>query len=124
MKLQTVMIGSEHPKELSAFYTKVLGAPTWEDGGYTGWSLGDSGIMIGEHSEVKGSSKDPARLIWNLETNDVKGEFVRIKGAGATVVQELYQPGGEGDGEEFWMATFADPDGNYFQIASPPPPGM
>jgi predicted enzyme related to lactoylglutathione lyase len=121
MKLQTVMIGSEHPKELAAFYTKVLGAPTWEDGGYTGWSLGDSGIMIGEHSDVKGRSKEPARLIWNIETDDVKGEFVRIKGAGASVVQEPYQPGGAGEGDEFWMATFEDPDGNYFQIASPAP---
>ena len=119
MKLQTIMIGSEHPKELSAFYTKVLGAPTWEDGGFTGWSLGDSGIMIGEHSEVKGTSKEPARVMWNLETDDVNGEFVRIKGAGATVVQEPYNPGD--DESEFMMATFADPDGNYFQIASPAP---
>ncbi|HEV2685090.1 MAG TPA: VOC family protein, partial [Actinomycetota bacterium] len=69
----------------------------------------------------KGSSKEPARLMWNIETDDVKGEFVRIKGAGATVVQEPYQPGPEGDSSEFWMATFADPDGNYFQIASPAP---
>jgi predicted enzyme related to lactoylglutathione lyase len=75
--------------------------------------------MIGEHSEVKGTSKEPARIIWNLETDDVKGEFDRIKGTGARVVQELYNPAGdEGD---FLMATFADPDGNYFQIASPAP---
>ena len=52
----------------------------------------------------------------------MKGEFKRIKGTGATVVQEPYQPGPEGSGsEEFWMATFEDPDGNYFQIASPAP---
>ncbi len=121
MKLLTIMIGSDDPKGLSAFYAKVLGAPTWEDGGYTGWMLGDSGIMIGEHSDVKGTSAEPARVMWNFETDDVKGEFARIKGAGATVVQEPYQPGGPAESTDFWMATFADPDGNYFQIASPPP---
>jgi predicted enzyme related to lactoylglutathione lyase len=49
----------------------------------------------------------------------VKGEFDRIKGLGAAVQQEPYQPGGA---EEMWIATFEDPDGNYFQLASPMPP--
>ena len=118
-KLQTIMVGTEDPKALSAFYTKVLGTPTWEDGGYTGWDLEGGGFMIGAHSEVKGRNEMPGRLMWNLETDDVKGEFVRIKGAGATVVQEPYNPGGPDD--QFLMATFEDPDGNYFQIASPAP---
>ena len=52
-------------------------------------------------------------------TPDVKGEFDRIQGLGATVKQEPYQPGG--GAEELWLATFEDPDGNYFQLASPMP---
>ena len=120
LKLNSVMIGSDDPKALSAFYTKVLGEPTWEDSGYTGWQLGNTGLMIGAHSEVKGRNEMPARVMWNLETDDVKGEFARIKGLGAPVVQEPYQPGG-GAGSDFWMATFEDADGNYFQIASPAP---
>ena len=36
--------------------------------------------------------------------------------AGATVVQEPYSPGEEMDG---LIATFTDPDGNYFQLMSP-----
>jgi len=51
----------------------------------------------------------------------VQGEFKRIKDLGATVIQEPYQPGGGEQAQEFWMATFADADGNYFQIASPAP---
>ena len=43
-------------------------------------------ISIGPHSEVKGRNADPGRLIWNIETTDVKGEFERMKAAGATVV--------------------------------------
>jgi predicted enzyme related to lactoylglutathione lyase len=46
------------------------------------------------------------------------GEFDRIKGLGATVEHEPYQPG---DGDEMWLATFEDPDGNFFQLASPMP---
>jgi len=33
-------------------------------------------------------------------------------------VQEPYDPGDEADGD-MSIATFADPDGNYFQLVSP-----
>ena len=40
-----------------------------------------------------------------------------------TAAAEPYQPGGDaGAPSEFWLATFEDPDGNYFQLASPMPP--
>ena len=120
LTLNSVMLGSEHPKELSDFYTKVLGEPTWQDEGYVGWQLGAAGLMIGEHSEVKGRNEMPGRIMWNLETPDVKGEFERVKGLGATVVAEPYQPGGPDNGD-MWLATFEDTDGNYFQLASPMP---
>ena len=36
LNLNTVMICSEDPQALSAFYTKVLGEPGWQDSGYVG----------------------------------------------------------------------------------------
>jgi len=120
LTLNTVMIGSDDPRSLSEFYTKVLGKPAWEDSAYVGWQAGSSWLMIGEHSEVKGRNEMPGRIILNFETPDVKGEFDRIKGLGAAVQQEPYQPGGV-DAPEMWIATFEDPDGNYFQLASPMP---
>ena len=117
LNLTTVMLGSEDPKQLSEFYKGVLGDPGWEDSGYTGWQAGSGMLMIGPHSEVKGSSGEPARIILNFETRDFREEFDRIKGLGATVKAEPYQPG-EGD---MWLATFEDSDGNYFQIATPMP---
>jgi predicted enzyme related to lactoylglutathione lyase len=120
LSLNTVMIGSEDPKGLTGFYTKLLGDPGWEDGGYTGWQVGASMLMIGPHSEVSGRSTMPGRLILNFETPDFDDEFERIKALGATVQHEPYQPGDEAG--DFWLATFEDPDGNYFQIASPMPP--
>ncbi len=45
----------------------------------------------------------------------MKGDFDRLKEAGANVVAEPYRPD---ENAEMWIATFADPDGNYFQLAS------
>jgi predicted enzyme related to lactoylglutathione lyase len=42
-------------------------------------------------------------------------EVDKLKAAGATVVREPYQPGGA---PEMWIATFSDPDNNYFQLMS------
>jgi predicted enzyme related to lactoylglutathione lyase len=49
----------------------------------------------------------------NFETSQVKEEFERIKALGAVVIAAPYQMGGG------WIATLADPDGNYFQLMSP-----
>lgn len=119
LALVNVMLGSDDPKSLTEFYTKVFGSPSWEDAGFVGWRLGNAGLMIGPHSEVKGRNETPGRIIWNLETPDVKVEFERIRELGAVVVREPYRPDPEGD--DFWLATFEDPDGNYFQLASPMP---
>jgi hypothetical protein len=50
-------------------------------------------VTVGPHDQVQGFNPQPGRLIWNLETPDVHGNFERLKAAGATVVQEPYQPG-------------------------------
>jgi predicted enzyme related to lactoylglutathione lyase len=120
MKLSGILIGSEQPERLAGYYTDIFGKPSWDDGGYTGWEFGGAWIMIGAHDKVKGKSAHPGRIIWNLETPDVKKEFEKLKAAGATVVQEPYTPGdGGGDGPEMLIATFSDPDDNYFQLVSP-----
>ena len=119
LSLNTVMIGTEDVDRLKVFYTKVLGDPGWEDGGYVGWQAGAGTLMVGPHSEVKGRNETPGRIIVNFETPDVKSEYDRIKEAGADVEHEPYQPGGEAP--EILIATFADPDGNLFQLATPMP---
>ncbi len=121
LNLNNVMLGSEDSRKLADFYTKVLGEPNpnWSDAanGWFGWQAGDGSLAIGPHSEVKAKSKEPARVMLNFETADVKGEFDRIRGLGAEVIREPYEPGSEGSG--MLMCTFADPDGNYFQLTSP-----
>lgn len=114
LKLSSIMIGTAAPKELISFYKKVLGkSPDMEEEGWAGWQLGSCFFTVGEHSEVKGKSKQPGRMLFNLETNEVQREFKRIVKTGATVIKEPYEMEGS------WIATFADPDGNYFQLMSP-----
>jgi predicted enzyme related to lactoylglutathione lyase len=119
MNLNSVLIGSEDPQRLVAYYTKLFGDPAWDQGGYTGWQIGSGWITVGAHDQVKGKNPHPGRVIWNIETPDVKSEFDRFVEAGATVIQEPYTPGDEGD--VGLIATLADPDDNYFQLMSPMP---
>jgi predicted enzyme related to lactoylglutathione lyase len=116
VNFNSILIGTEDPKRLTDYYRKLFGEPGFDDGGYTGWQIGTGYLTVGPHSEVSGKSVHPGRIIWNIETADVPGEFERLRDAGATVVQEPYHPGDE---TEMWIATFADPDDNYFQLMSP-----
>ncbi len=119
MKMTGVMLGTEDPKRLVEYYTKLLGAPAAEDSGYTSWQLGEAWLVVGAHDQVSGKSAQPGRVIWNLETPDVRGEFERLKRAGAIVVREPYDPGSPEGGPEMTVATLADPDDNYFQLMAP-----
>ena len=116
LKLSGLLIGSEDPKRLKDYYAKLFGKPGWDEGGYAGWMLGTGTVMVGPHDQVKGQNREPGRVIWNIETPDVKARFAELRAAGATVVREPYQPE---EGRDMWIATFSDPDNNYFQIASP-----
>jgi predicted enzyme related to lactoylglutathione lyase len=116
MNLNGILIGSEEPQRLTDYYTRLFGDPGWDEGGFTGWLIGTGSVTVGAHDQVKGKNTHPGRVIWNIETTDVKGDFERLKAAGARVVQEPYQPG---EATEMWIATFSDPDDNYFQLVSP-----
>ena len=78
--------------------------------------IGSGAVTVGPHDEVTGANPQPGRLIWNIETPDVKSEFDRLVAAGATVIREPYSPGEDESGS---ICTLADPDGNYFQLMSP-----
>jgi predicted enzyme related to lactoylglutathione lyase len=116
MDFTNILIGSDQPGRLVEYYTKLFGKPGWDDGGYVGWIIGRGGITVGPHDQVHGPNDQPGRLIWNIESADVKGDFATFQAAGAIVIREPYSfeqaPG-------TWIATFADPDGNYFQLTSP-----
>ena len=116
LTLNTVMIGTMQLKTLAAFYEKVLGRPADmadAESGFFGWQAGAAYFSILQHSEMGGPTRDPGRVMLNFETTQVKEEFERIKALGANVIREPYEMGGG------WVATLADPDGNYFQLITP-----
>jgi len=116
LDLNSVMIGTMQVKEMVAFYEGLLGRPpdmSMPEQGFWGWQAGKSYFSVLKHSEMGGKAKDPGRILLNFETSDVKSEFERVKALGAAVVREPYQMG------TGWLATLADPDGNYFQLVTP-----
>jgi predicted enzyme related to lactoylglutathione lyase len=122
MDFNSILIGSDDPERLVAYYTPLFGEPAMSDGGYTGWKIGRGWLTVGPHDQVHGRNAAPGRIIWNIETPDVQAEFDRMKAAGAIVVREPY---GFDEAPGALVATMADPDDNYFQLMSPmgPPAG-
>lgn len=119
LNFNSILVFSEEPKKLSDFYKKVFQKePIWNEGGYVGFQVGSAFITFGPHDKVKGKSQNPERIMFNFETEDVEGEFKRIKELGAEVIAEPYGPEKEPEGK---IATLSDPDGNYFQLMSPMP---
>ena len=116
LNLNSVMLATKQPKELVTFYEKVIGKPADmvdSENGFYGWQVGSAYLAVLAHSEMGGNTKDPGRVMLNFETSQVKEEFERIKALGGVVIKAPYELGGE------WIATLADPDGNYFQLVSP-----
>lgn len=117
LNFNSILLSSEDHKKLVEFYQKVFDKkPEMEDEGYAGFLVGSCFLSIGGHDKVHGKNKNPERVLFNFETNEVKEEFERIKKIeGVEIVKEPYQM----DGWDGWIATLADPDGNYFQLVTP-----
>ena len=117
LKLSSIFIYSEEPRRLADFYQAVFQKdPSMDDGGYVGFMVGETFLFFGPHDKVHGSSTQPERILLNFETNEVEAEFERITKLGAQVIAKPYHPM---EDESVWIATLADPDGNYFQINTP-----
>jgi len=103
---------SENLNNLLPFYRDVLGLPVGTEGpGFV--VLGDPAgpsIGLGTHSEVRGKAAEPARHIVGVETDDIQGDYNRLKGLGVEFLEEP-TPGGA-----VTFATLKDPEGNYVQL--------
>lgn len=117
--LESVNLFSGNAKALAEFYNRKVGLKAsfeaeigeGNDNLYGFEWKGRSGLYIIDHSKVKGKNTQPERFMFNLEVEDIEGEVARLDKAGVKKVQETYHMEGYG-----WIATYEDPDGNYFQL--------
>jgi len=118
MDFNSVIIGSENPNVLVDFYSKVFSKkPDWQGGEFQGFTVGSGLVFVGPHSEVTGKNMQPGRILLGFQVDDVASETKHLLDLGVTVVQEPYRPDEDAD---MWIATFKDPDGNYFQLTTQP----
>ncbi len=68
-------------------------------------------FFIMDHSKVRGKNKQPERIIFNFEVNDIKSSVKKLEKTKVKKIADAYNVSGYG-----WIATFQDIDGNYFQL--------
>lgn len=105
-------ITSDNPARLGAFYRDVVGLEQDLDTGEWSFHAGPGAkIGIDGHSETKGRTKEPNRVLIDLMVDDIVAAEDELKGRGVSFLRS--------QGKEFWggiISTFADPDGNYVQV--------
>jgi predicted enzyme related to lactoylglutathione lyase len=116
--IEAILLSSEDAPALAKFYEEIVGLPIKEEyevgtgETYFEMKIGEgSALYINSHSEVKGKTKEPARVMINFEVDNIEKESERIEKAGVKNIQKVYHIEGYG-----FVSTWEDPDGNYFQL--------
>lgn len=116
--IESILIGSVNATNLAKFYREVVGLKQTGE-----FEMGDNkemcymfengnvSLAIMDHSDIKGSNKNPERIIINFEVSDIEKEVARLKKEKVKQKQEIYHIEGYG-----YVATFIDTDGNFFQL--------
>jgi predicted enzyme related to lactoylglutathione lyase len=118
--IHTVLIWTEDVRRLASFYTDKLALEIEQEGEefaiFKPPSPGATQFGLGKHSEVKGQTKEPDRIMVNFGVDDCKAEYQRLKDRGVEFTREPSIDPQDG----FMIATFHDPDGNTLQLFQPP----
>ncbi len=124
-----ILIWSENADKLMEFYRDVLELKLEEktdipekdgiapDYGYM-FLISENGdkVWIGQHSEVKGISKEPVRIMHNLYTDDVQKWYEKVKNSGCTILCKPTKTPFYSDKMPWYVSTFLDPEGNAWQF--------
>jgi predicted enzyme related to lactoylglutathione lyase len=126
-----ILIWSENPDKLMEFYRDVLELKLEDktdipakdglqpDYGYM-FLITESNntdkVWIGRHSEVKGISKEPVRIMHNLFTDEVQKWSDKVKDAGCKILCEPIKTPFYSEELPWYVSTFLDPEGNAWQF--------
>jgi len=121
LSFEGLLIFSEDARKLADFYKNIVGLKLLdemvmgedeEEVFMFGTGNHDSPTLtIMDHTKVKGVNKNPERMIFNLEVDNIIKETKRLTDGKAKLIQDIYHVENYGQ-----IATFADSDGNYFQL--------
>lgn len=96
--IESVLLFSENPEKLAEFYKETLG------------------LRVGMEGEYGGKNREPERYMVNFEVDDIENEVKKLEKAKVKKIQDIYHVQDYGK-----IATFVDPDGNYFQLVQTRP---
>jgi predicted enzyme related to lactoylglutathione lyase len=103
----SLLIGSSQAAALKDWYRQAFGVAENDMGAF---DFGGVALFIEEHSQVSGPTKEPARIIINLNVDDCRSLEAHLKSQNVTWEREVEQmPFG-------LIGTVADPDGNLVQV--------
>lgn len=122
--IESILLFSENPEKLSKFYKDTLGLKVGMEGEYgddedvfVGFNPGKGPyLVVMHHDKVEGKNKEPERYMINFEVDNIEKEVVRLEKAKVKKIQDIYHVQDYGK-----IATFVDPDGNYFQLVQTRP---
>lgn len=114
-----IMINSSNATKLAEFYREKVGLKQVgeyeigenQEAGFEFELNSGPGFFIADHSEVKGTNPMGQRIIINLEVEDFEKEVEELDSKGAKMIGMAHHVENYG-----YVATFEDPDGNYFQL--------
>lgn len=117
--LEGVNLFSNNPTKLADFYKEKVGLKVTLEA-----EMGDEGealfgfatpggvtLYITSHSKVAGQSQEPDRVILNWEVDDIEKDVKELVSKSVKKIRDIYHIQDFG-----YLATFADIDGNYFQL--------
>jgi len=115
--VSAVLIWSGDYENLAKWYQEKLGLEVIErlnhpeDTG-VGMRLGKMYFWVGKHSRVKGKSKDPYRMMFNIRVDSVSKVYEKLKKRGVKFIAEPFKA----PTFDSYFATFVDLDGNVLQL--------
>ena len=114
--LAGVVIWTQNLDNLVSFYRNTLRlSPHSTRTDFVSFKWGKIRLAIGKHSLIEGKSKEPLRIMINLNVDDIHQAYKMLKSRGVTFIRppQLEQWGG-------WVCTFSDPENNTIQLLQQP----